>query len=61
MVLPKLKLAKFLDHGLVCKDLASDPVPTAMCNSRYQILLGIGHLGVWSENVLKTVMMKGLF
>lgn len=61
MVFPKLKLAKFLDHGVVCEDLASNPVPTAMCNSRYQFLLGIRHLGVWSENVWKTFMMKGLF
>lgn len=61
MVLPKLKLAKFLDHGLECEGLASDLVPIAMCNSRCQISLRIGHLGVWSENVLKTLMMKGLF
>lgn len=39
MVLPKLKLAKFLEHGVVHEDLASDPVPTAMSNSHYQILL----------------------
>ena len=42
IVLPKLKLAKFLDHGVVHEDLASDLVPTAMSNSCYQILLGKG-------------------
>jgi len=42
MVLPKLKLAKFLDHGVAHEDLALDPVPTAISNSRYQILLGKG-------------------
>lgn len=35
MVVPKLKLAKFLEHGVVCEGLASDPVPTGMANSCY--------------------------
>lgn len=39
-MLPKLKLVKFLDHKIAHEDLASAPVPIAMPNNHYHILLG---------------------
>lgn len=61
MALPKLKLAKFLEHGVVCEGLASNPVPTGMANSCYWILLGkwLNILGSGLKTPWITLWWKG--